>query len=352
MFKLDFDEQKKNFGMDPGSVNNLVNTDGTAEFSAYKYNLQNLDIENKFDPKELEKLNLDDQVIWLNFSGIPCEHQVEFLEKENGIDPINLEDILTTNHRPKLEEWHDYLFLVSRIPFIKEGELQTKQFSLILKENILITFIEDGEDNFLDVKKKLLNANSMLRNSKEDYLFYLLLDNVVDQYFQTLDLINSRYEQLTHKIDNDTSPELIREIQNLKHEILNLRRDIQPIKEFSLKLQRADLKIIAADTKEYLRDLFDHAHHVSEATEMLREMTNSLLELSHSTLSNKMNEVMKVLTIISTIFIPITFIAGIYGMNFENMPELKFENGYFVAVGIMLVISTVMVLYFKKKKWL
>jgi magnesium transporter len=351
MFKLKFDTQKKNIGKAPGDLSSLVANDSSAKIFAYIYNKHNAELMSDINISALNEISYDDQVVWLEFEKFLSAEQVDYLQEKFEIDNLIFEDILTNNHRPKIEIVDQYFFMVLRLPIIKGLEVLSQQFSIVLKNNVLISFLDEADDVFAHIKKRIFKYDAKLRSYKEDFLFYLLLDAVVDKYFVALSVLNAKYESLMDNVDRNVNIESQKELQNLKHEILNLKRNILSLKEIINRIINGEINVIDANLQRYLQDLQEQINHANESAEMLREMILSLIELANINLSNRMNEVMKFLTMISTIFIPISFIAGLYGMNFTNMPELANPNGYYFTLALMGILALAMFVFFKFKKW-
>lgn len=353
MFKLNFQLQNKSIGKAPGVIDHLIDENQCANITMYRYNQDFAEKEENVSLSSLKQVNYDDQVVWLNYSSMPSKDQIDFLKEYFKLDSLTLEDILVSNHRPKLENLDHYLFTILRIPYVNENQdIFTQQFSIFLKSNVIISFINHDDEVFDDIKKRIFNSKTKLRTRKEDYLFYLLIDAVVDKYLYALSFLNIKYETEMNEVEGENNIEDFKNVQNLKHEILNLRRNISSIKEIISRLYKDESGIISSDSNLNIRDLADNIHHANESAEMLREMIMSLIELGHTLLSNRMNEIMKVLTIMSSIFIPISFLAGLYGMNFVNIPELNNPNGYYFLLTAMFFVVIGMLLYFKNKKWL
>lgn len=352
MFKLNFQLQNKSLGKAPGNIDHLIEENQSAKLTVYRYNETSAELEEDPSISNLKEINYDNQVVWINYSSKPSKEQIDFLKEHFKLESLTLEDILVSNHRPKLENLDHYLFCILRIPYTTEDEdIFTQQFSIFLKSNVIISFINKDDSVFDDIKKRIFNSKAKLRSRKEDYLFYLLIDAVVDKYLYSLSFLNIKYESAMDEIESQHNIENFKNVQNLKHEILNLRRNISAIKEIISRLYKDESGIISSDSTLNIRDLADNIHHANESAEMLREMIMSLIELGHTLLSNRMNEIMKVLTILSSIFIPISFLAGLYGMNFVNIPELNNPNGYYILLAVMFTIVVSMLLYFKNKKW-
>ena len=292
-------------------------------------------------------------VTWINIDGV---HDVEGLTKLGerfGIHPLVLEDIAGTGQRPKLEVFDNFLFVVLKmLSTDASGELETEQVSLLVGENFVISFQERPGDVFEPVRERLRAARGRIRADGPDYLAYALMDIVVDNYFAVLEAAGDRIEEIDEALVDNPTTEHVAGIRALKKEMIFLRRSVWPLREVVSGLERSGSVLVKETTLVYLRDVYDHTVQVMDTIESLRDMTAGLLDLYLSNVSNRMNEVMKVLTIIATIFIPLTFIAGIYGMNFQWMPELGWRWGYPAALGAMLAIGIVMVIFFRRKRWL
>lgn len=294
-------------------------------------------------------------VTWINIDGL---RQVDILEKLGacyGIHPLVLEDILT-DQRPKVEDYENYIFIVLKMVYYdekkEEDTIDFDQVSLIFGQNFVISFKEKEVDVFDPMRERLRTGKGRIRRLGTDYLAYSMIDAIVDHYFVIMEKLGERFEDIEDAVVANPDPSTLPEIYNLKRDMLFLRKSVWPLREAISKMQRLDSPLISEATKIYLRDVYDHTIQVIENIETFRDMSASLLETYLSSLSNRLNEIMKVLTIISTIFIPLTFITGIYGMNFDYMPELRSSWGYPVVVTMLLVAALVMLVYFKKKRWL
>ncbi len=290
---------------------------------------------------------------WINVTGIHDPSVIEEIGKVLDIHPLVLEDILTTGQRPKMENFDTYLFFIINMLFYdtKKRKVSAEQVSLIVSKKVVISFQETPGDVFDPVRLRIRNKKGPIRRSGTDYLAHALLDAVIDQYFVILESIGEEIEELEEQIALDPAPERFKEVHRLKQVLINLRRSVWPLREVINTLVRGESRLITRDTIVYLRDLYDHTIQVIDAVETFRDMVASLLEMYMSSISNKLNETMKVLTIISTIFIPLSFITGVYGMNFQFMPEIEWKYGYLFAWGIIICIMLVMLIYFKKKGW-
>ncbi|OGF56308.1 MAG: magnesium and cobalt transport protein CorA [Candidatus Fraserbacteria bacterium RBG_16_55_9] len=293
-------------------------------------------------------------VTWINVDGLHRVDVIEALGKHFGLHPLVLEDILSTGQRPKMEDFEDHIFIVLRMLSDSEKKKGTEdeQVSLILGQNFVLSFQETEGDVFDSIRERIRNGKGRIRKMGADYLAYALIDAIVDHYFAILERLGDRIESLSEEMVINPTPKTLHEIQHLKREMIFLRKSIWPLREVISGLQRGESSLFKDSTLIYLRDVYDHTIQVIDTIETFRDMIAGMLEIYLSSLSHKMNEIMKVLTIIATIFIPLTFIAGVYGMNFDYMPELRWHWGYFAIWAIMLVIAGGMLVYFRRKKWL
>ncbi len=292
-------------------------------------------------------------VSWINITGL---HEVETLAQFGdafGLHPLVLEDILNTDQRPKLEDYGEYLYIV--IKRLGNGapanEISTEQISLILGRNLVISFLESDSGVFNGVKDRILNNRGRIRRLGADYLAYTLMDAVVDNYFAIFETLGERIEVLQETIISRPIPASLQTLHMLKRELLFLRKSVWPLREVVSGMQRGDSTLIHKDTWFYLRDVYDHTIHVIDTIETYRDMLASMMDIYLSSLSIRLNEVMKVLTIIATIFMPLTFIVGIYGMNFQHMPELGWRWGYPLVLLLMAGVTAGMLVFFRRKKW-
>lgn len=306
------------------------------------------------DIEESGKYKTTDTVTWLNLYGL---HDIELI-REIGrmfdIHPLTLEDILNTGQRPKMEEFDDYLFFVLKmLHFDKEKEIVvSEQLSIILGRAFLITFQEQPGDVFEPVRERIRKQKGRIRATGIDYLAYALLDTIVDNYMVLVERLGSKIEDVEEEILADPSPEVLEKINNYKREMNYLRKLIRPVREFILQLAKLDSDLISEQTSFFLKDLQDLITQTTETIDTYREMLSDHLNIYNTSVSNKLNEIMKILTVFAAIFIPLTFMAGIYGTNFEYLPELHFRYSYFIFWGVMILVAGLMVRFFKRKKWL
>jgi magnesium transporter len=292
-------------------------------------------------------------VTWVNIDGL---HEVDLIQKIGdgfSLHPLVLEDIVNTGQRPKMEDFEDYLFLIVKMLTYddEEGVVKAEQFSLVLGPRYVISFQEKVGDVFEPIRERLRKGKGRIRKMGPDYLLYALIDAIVDNYFAVLERIAEGIESLEDRIMIDPTTDLLQTIHNLKRELIFLRKSVWPLREAISALERCESDLVQEKTAFYLRNVYDHTIQIADTIETFRDMVSGMLDVYLSSVSNRMNEVMKVLTIIATIFIPITFLAGIYGMNFKNMPELEWAWGYPLVWCVILVVGLIMVLYFRKKKW-
>jgi magnesium transporter len=292
-------------------------------------------------------------VTWVHIDGLQDVHLLEQMGAVFGLHPLILEDILNTDQRPKLEDHGDYLYVVlKRFHQDTGGHLVPEQVSIVLGPNYLIS-LQEKEGKLLDpIRERLRNDRGRLRKGGADYLAHALLDGIVDSYFSILDHFGEEIEPLEEALMGRPSPETLRAIQTLKRQMILLRKAVWPLREVVGNLSRSDSPLIRKLSLLYFRDISDHTVQVIDTIETYRDMLSGMLDIYLSSISNRMNEIMKVLTIIATIFMPLTFLAGVYGMNFKHMPELEWPWGYFILWGIMILIAIFMLIYFRRKKWL
>jgi magnesium transporter len=341
-------------GLPPGTLVHI----GEKKTETLKMTIMDYD-EAYFQEKEIKTIEecflFKDKptVTWMNIDGL---HQVEILEKLGecyGLHPLVLEDILNTDQRPKMEDYGDYLYIVLRMlnDSEKSSEIESEQISLILGPNFVFSFQEREGDIFDLVRERIRTNKGRIRKMGADYLAYSLLDFIVDNYFVILEKIGEKVEVLEEKLVTHPTPDTLQTIHHLKREMIFLRKAVWPLREVVSGLERGESSLIKESTRIYLRDVYDHTIQTIDTIETYRDMVSGMLDIYLSSVSNRLNSVMKVLTIIATIFMPLTFLAGIYGMNFKYMPELEWRWGYPFIWLIMVGIGVFMLLYFKKKKW-
>ena len=316
--------------------------------------------EHDFQEREIERVEDCFQfketatVTWINIVGLRRVDIIEKIGEHFNFHPLLLEDILNTGQRPKMEDFDDHLAIIlKKLKYDeKKREVTAEQMSMILGKNFVISFQEQKGDVFDPIRERIRAKKGRIRSMGADYLAYALLDAVVDNYFIIFENIGDRIDSMEKEVIEDPVPETPRTILRIKRNMIFLRKSIWPLREIISCLERAESPLFEESTTPYLRDVYDHTIQVIDTLETFRDMLSGLSDLYLSSISNKMNEVMKVLTMIATIFIPLGFIAGLYGMNFECMPELGWHGGYFAVLGTMAGIAIAMLLYFRKKDWL
>ena len=293
-------------------------------------------------------------VTWINIDGIQQIDIIEKIGKNFDLHPLMLEDILSTGQRPKSEDYGDYIYIVIKMLAYDDGQerISSEQVSLVLGENFVISFQERTGDVFDRIRDRIRSHKGRIRDMACDYLAYSVVDAIIDHYFVILEKMGEKIDLLEERILTSFDEGVIHETHKLKRELVLLRKSVWPARELISSLQRSESSLIRQETGMYLRDVYDHTIQIIDTIDSFRDLVSGLVDIYLSSISNRMNAVMKVLTIIATIFIPLTFIAGIYGMNFKYMPELDWAWAYFAVLAVMGVVAGGMLVYFKKKKWL
>jgi magnesium transporter len=291
---------------------------------------------------------------WVNVEGIHDVELIRHLGENHTLHPLILEDVVNTVQRPKIEDYGDYLFIVLRMLRPTEaGNFSSEQISIILGPDYLFTFQEGIKGDVFDsVRERIRSSKGKIRSMGADYLAYTLIDAIVDGYFSILEDFGERIVDVEEELALSPDQQSLHRINGLKKEIIYLRKTVWPLREAISFLERGDSHLLHDATRLYFRDVYDHTVQVIDTVETYRDLLSGMLDLYLSSISNRTNEVMKFLTVIGTIFMPLTFLVGVYGMNFKHMPELEWRSGYFMLWGMMIVISLLMVAYFRKKRWL
>ena len=348
-------KRSRKAGLPPGTLIHI----GEKKTEEIKITIMDYD-ESQFQEKEAKSFDEcfpykgRPTVTWINIDGI---HQVETLEKLGEcfeLHPLTLEDILNTDQRPKIEDFGDYMYIVLQMFSYddRNNEIITEQISLILGRNFVLSFQENIGDVFNQIRERIRSGKGKIRKMGADYLVYTLLDAIVDNYFIILEKIGDQIEFIEDRLIINPASDTLNTIHKLKREMLFLRKSVWPLREVISGMERGESSLIKGTTKIYLRDVYDHNIQIIDTIETLRDMLSGMLDIYLTSISNRLNAVMKVLTIIATIFMPLTFLAGIYGMNFKYMPELEWKWGYPLILLIMSTIGISMLFYFKRKKWL
>jgi magnesium transporter len=342
-------------GMPPGS---LVYTGDKghlpAKITITRYNEDKI-VEHHFDSFNQCQLAGDaGEVTWINVSGISKVTDLENVGECFKIHPLVLEDILEVGQRPKVEDYEDYLYIVlnSILPAAGAEELVAEEISLVLGPHYLLSFYAGDGDIYAPIRERLLQAKGRIRKLGADYLAYALIDLVVDNYFVELERFGDQMESLEDEVVANPSPQTLRDVHLFKNDMIMLRKSLWPLREVIARLERRESPLISENLGNYFRDVYDHIVIAIDTVETYRDILSGMLDIYLSSMSNRLNSIMKVLTIIATIFMPLTFITSLYGMNFKHMPELQWEYGYFMVLGMVVVIAFTMVEYFRRKGWI
>ncbi|MDP4172843.1 MAG: magnesium/cobalt transporter CorA [Bacteroidota bacterium] len=351
---------RKKIGQAPGSLIYMGEISGRdVSITLSKYMKDNYQEKKSISLDEISELNTAGEKIWVNIDGI---HNTEIISKIGEvfkIHPLSLEDILNTGHRPKTEDLGDYIFVVLKDLAYdhKLKSVKSEQMSLVITENCVISFQEDLSDDFQVIRESLRENKGRIRELGPDYLAYRMLDVLIDNYFNVLEHIGDQIEALEAELIENPTRDTLQKLYKLKNDMIMFRRAVWPLREVVSGLEKIESPLIANSTQPYLRDLYDHVVQLIDTNENYRDMVAGMMDIYLSSISNRLNEVMKILTIISTFFIPLNFIAGLYGMNFNtekspfNMPELNFYWGYPTVLLVMLIIAVALFIYFKRKRW-
>lgn len=345
----------KKSGLAPGT---LVHVGAVHEhphsIRVINYNPHTLENRTIDSVEELLPYKITNSVTWVMVEGLTEVAIIDDIGQHFNIHPLVLEDILNTHQRTKFEEYTDYLYFVLKVVSLAEGafNIQYEQISILVLKNFVFTFMEKPDGLFKPILNRLANEDSHLRNAGSDYLAYVIMDAVVDEYFTLQDLFDEHIEFIEDELLTHPSVVTLSMIQKIRRELIFLRKTVSPLRELLAAIRRSESPLFDEHTKRYFIDIYDHSIRIIEAVESYRELISGMMDIYLSSVSNKMNETMKFLTVFASIFIPLTFIAGVYGMNFEHMPELKWQWSYPVLWGVFIVITTALLIYFKKKKWL
>ncbi|MDT8356935.1 MAG: magnesium/cobalt transporter CorA [Methanomicrobiaceae archaeon] len=340
-------------GLPPGALIHIgeKKTDITA-ISVIVYDNENWEEHEHAELEDMYAYAAQPGITWVNVTGLAETEIIGAIGEHFNLHPLTQEDILNTSQRPKLEDYEDYLFIVIKMLTLDEVAFSAEQVSIVLARDLVISFQEQPGDVFENVRSRIKQGKGRVRKAGADYLAYALLDAVVDFYFEIFESLGQRLETLEEALINDPNPETLEGIYSVKRDLIYLRKSVWPLREVAAKFERGESPLVSDSSLVYIKDLYDHIIQVGDTLETYREMVGGMLDIYLSSVSNRMNEVMKILTMIATIFIPLTFIAGIYGMNFEHMPELSWSWSYPLVILAMFVVALIMVMFFRKKGWL
>ncbi|MGM0599745.1 MAG: magnesium/cobalt transporter CorA [Candidatus Rifleibacteriota bacterium] len=340
-------------GQPPGTLTSFSEKSlKETNFEKVVYNHQNFERELCTGTDEIPATK-EKNITWLNFYENSNIELLKSVAEKFELNHLSLEDILNPDHRPKIEYLEDKILLIIKMISINdEGKLIVEQVSFVAGHNYVLCFQEKPGDLFDPIRNRLQNSIGRIRTMESDYLLFALLDIIIDNYFVVLENFAQKLEDLELTLIQDPNNFQLVKLHEIKMQLFFLRKISWPLREITSSLQKTESRLLSSKTRMYFGDIFDHAIRTIDTTETLREVAMGISDLYTTNVSLKMNEIMQTLTIISTIFIPTTFIAGIYGMNFEFMPELKWQWGYFGALGLMLFVALSMLTFFRKKGWL
>jgi magnesium transporter len=345
---------KQTIGQAPGTlIYTGKKTEGEVSIQSFSYDTDSIEEKSSNSFLECDEINKPDRVNWINIDGLHNIDVINEIGKKYKLHPLLLEDVLNVEQRPKCEEFDNYLFFTIKMFLQTEANgISYEHVSFVLGNNTVLSFQERPEDLFGLLKERLRNSYGKIRQKKADYLFYRFIDTIVDNYYFVLDSFAEKIEQLEDEVMTNPTTQTLQKLQGIRKDLIYLRRSVYPLRESLSTLMKNESPLLGKETERYFSDVYDHTIHVIESLDTYRELLGGIMDLYMNSVSNKMNEIMKVLTIMSTIFIPLTFIAGIYGMNFEYIPELGIRWGYAGVWVLMIIIAIIMLLIFKRKKWL
>ena len=343
----------KKIGLPPGSLVYFGEKEKLVDIDVISYSNNSFHSQKVGTAQEALSFIKDGQITWININGLNNIEEIRKIGNYTHLNNLLLEDVLDTQHRPKVELLDEHLLVIIKMLYYQNGVLIAEHLALLLGRNYLITFQEsEGGDVFEPIRKLLQEPDSLLRKSSADYLLFGLLDSIVDNYLAIVDRVSDAIESIEDEIIAHPREDMISEIQMLKKKATFLQKSITPAREVISRIERNNHSLIQGSCKPYFRDLHDHIVQIAETLASYRDILWGLTDTYMGAMSNRMNNIMRLLTLISTIFIPLTFIVGVYGMNFEHMPELHYKWAYPACWGVMLVITIGMIIYFRRKKWL
>jgi len=350
-----FKKRSQKAGMPPGSLVHVGNhRDHKITLSLLEYDEKTFIQEDDVSVENCLKRIQTPLMTWIQVNGVYDPNVIASIGGRFHLHALILEDVLNTTQRAKLDTYQDQVFLVLRLLKYSEDthELQDEQVSIVFGPNYLISFLESGNDFFLPIKERLRQGNNRLRIEKSDYLAYALLDWIVDQYFFVLEKVDADLDHLEEELLHSPIPATMKKIQSAKREMIFLRKSIWPMRDVVSRFQRLEPPLLSAANQIYLRDVYDHLIQTIDIIEGFRDVVAGLMDIYLSNINIRTNEIMKVLTIVSTIFVPLTFVTSLYGMNFEFMPELHKTWGYPAVLAVMFGLAGTMLIYFRSKKWI
>jgi len=346
-------------GLSPGELTGFDHTNESEDADIYLIQFNDTEIKEckVSSVEEMVVPSSDDRkVYWYNIDGVNNPNQLAAIEKKYNLHPLLMEDIASAEQRPKLDDYDTSLFLTVKMIRIDAATatIYSEQVSFVVFKNLILSFQEKNKegDVFNPNRERLRQNKGKMRRMGVDYLLYSLLDTIVDHYFEIMEYVGDKLEVIEQEMLTNPEPEKLKELYKFRRELIYLRKSVWPLREVIVKLERDECSMITDEVKPFLRDVYDHTIQVIETVESTRDILSGIVDVYLSSVSNRMNSVMKVLTVISTIFMPLAFITGLYGMNFDNMPELHNQNGYYVVIAVCVGIAVGMLVYFQRKKWL
>ncbi len=329
-----------------------VELKGGTEAQLIIYNGNEFIEDEQYTASKLRPFDLTKAVHWINLHSLKDLGLIEKTGRHFNLETITLDKIIDLNQRPKMEEFESYMYLSLKTLWVNhENDIETEQISFALGRGFLLTFQEKDADLFDEVRERLRSNKGIVRTKRAGYLLYLLLDAIVDNYIQATSFLDDQIELVSNAVIRDKHEDALLEIEELKAELITVKRNLSPLRDVVTSLHNGDSEILLADTVRFIGGIKDQIISILEEVESQRQILEGLTNIHLTNLNNRMNEVMKVLTVISSLFIPLTFLAGIYGMNFEYIPELSWRYSYFALLGVMALVVIAMVLYFRQKKW-
>ncbi len=342
-------------GLPPGSLVSVGDRSiARASIGLFVYNADEVRELALADLSQMQAVDPARHSIWLDIDGLGDDTVINKVGERFGLHPLLLEDVLNTDHRPKVEEYSDTLFVVAKMLSLDEetGGIQSEQISLVLGTGFVITFQERPGDVLDPIRERLRNNTGRVRRMSPAYLMYSLLDVLVDNYFLIVEDVGRRIEELERKIGVKPGGEDLHSMQEIRSLLITVNRYTTPTREMAGRMNTLQNELIDKPTRRYINDLQDHTVYIADSINTFRDLLASLENTYHAGVNLRMGQVIKLLTIISTIFIPLTFVVGVYGMNFDNMPELRWKYGYFLVLGAMAAVAAIMLLWFRRRKWL
>lgn len=341
-------------GMEPGTLVHIGEVYGdTTKISVIEYTKDSFAENDDATLNEALHYISTPEMTWINIQGIHDIEMIDTIGKSFGMHALVMEDILNTTQRAKLDDYKEYLYIVLKLLSFDNGHqsVHSEQISILVNSNCVITFQESNNDNFKSIRERIRKANTKIREMGSDYLCYTIIDWIIDQYFVILEKVDDKLETLEEDLLDNPHTQILLSIERTKREVILLRKSVWPIRDLISQFNRIDTHLIHESSRIFMRDVYDHTIQLIDTIESFRDIVSGLLDLYLSNLTQRTNEIMKVLTVVSSIFVPLTFLASLYGMNFDNIPELHAQYGYYVLLSVMAFIATCMVYSFRRKKW-